>query len=654
MAINDEPLGSQSPAVLYKNAEVLDHFINDPDNDSFPDRFGILRETITGIYKRINQLANQLQIGAVIYDTVDDGLSGSTDGQYFSVVDPDSDGMLILYKNVSGAAQEIKRYPSSELIESIFSAGLSLGLVVDDDGESFHSAVIDEVTQKIIAGVGKRGSFVFGDIKLTQTDGEWRLSDGAGRTWLRYKDGAAYFFDMKISFNDSGIITINDPTGRTLFRLSKTGSVYIGKLMNSLEDSGSSSVYDIAAITPAGQWQMADVNHINYYGQSLSRGINTGAAISLTQPYNNIMIASGVLSRPGDSGYDPSATVPLTEQTQESPTCGTINGISRRFADRYSGFAAPVFIGSSSGEGQRGVDDLAAGGEGFFEKTLQLFRDVKSTLNAAGKTYAVTAYPWVQGEHDQGMASYLYSQHLAQLKQDLDNGVISITGQKFLPLMPMYQTCAHRRYSRKKMNLSQAQLSLARQYPDFVMATPVYICEHASDTIHLSPEGSWLLGEYIGRATFQTIFTNEKWLPLMPRFVEWSDTQIVIGGWNPRGDGLVIDNALCADTWNGGLDLFTANDVLIDIISSVSVTDKTTITVTLSEPAPAGALLCCGRGRDSAMGPGNGGPLTGPRTNIRDNQGDYDTATSPLGNTFALHNASVLWQYSRKDGFNAI
>lgn len=54
-----------------------------------------------------------------VFATVATGLSGTTNGQYFSVPSPESGEHLILYRNASGAAEEVKRYPSAAaLIEA--------------------------------------------------------------------------------------------------------------------------------------------------------------------------------------------------------------------------------------------------------------------------------------------------------------------------------------------------------------------------------------------------------------------------------------------------------------------------------------------------------------------------------------------------------
>lgn len=60
------------------------------------------------------EVASQMA-GAMTYASADLGLAGTNDGGYFSMPSPNPSEYLILYRNASGAATEVKRYPSSEV-----------------------------------------------------------------------------------------------------------------------------------------------------------------------------------------------------------------------------------------------------------------------------------------------------------------------------------------------------------------------------------------------------------------------------------------------------------------------------------------------------------------------------------------------------------
>jgi hypothetical protein len=85
------------------------------------------------------------------------------------------------------------------------------------------------------------------------------------------------------------------------------------------------------------------------------------------------------------------------------------------------------------------------------------------------------------------------------------------------------------------------------------------------------------------------------------------------------------------------------------LITSVTVTAADTVRLALSRATAPNAVLTYARGRIGD--PAHSGPVTGARGNLRDTHGLYDTAVSPLGNTFALRNPCVMFQYDRNSGF---
>jgi len=83
---------------------------------------GVMRPTNA---KVLADLATQMN-GAQIYTSVALGLSSTAAGSYFSVPSPESAEYLILYRNNTGAAVEIKRYPSSDIMEPVTATQLSI------------------------------------------------------------------------------------------------------------------------------------------------------------------------------------------------------------------------------------------------------------------------------------------------------------------------------------------------------------------------------------------------------------------------------------------------------------------------------------------------------------------------------------------------
>lgn len=272
---------------------------------------------------------------------------------------------------------------------------------------------------------------------------------------------------------------------------------------------------------------------------------------------------------------------------------------------------------------------------------------------SAGKTYSVWAYAWAQGETNYTgtwtRSAYKYAQMELALFDEMIRRVVDITGQEFQPYLFTYQVGAHRKYSVDNMSIALAHWRISRERPDVVLAVPVYIMPVGPDVLHLTNEGSWLMGEYFSRAMYETMIRrNGKWRPLEPEQVNWTDAHIDIRFHVPSGS-LVLDNTLASSTPNFGFDIREAGTVVTNIISSVSVIASDTVRISLNRAAATDAVLSYARGRNGD--PEASGPVTGARGNLRDTHGLFDTAISPLGNTFALHNPCVMFQYSRKTGF---
>jgi hypothetical protein len=415
----------------------------------------------------------------------------------------------------------------------------------------------------------------------------------------------------------------------------------------------------ILTVTPElGRQQRTQIMHVIGYGQSLSRGINSIPAISTTQPYNNLMIASGTKVRNSEAGYNASSFVPLVEATAgsegETPVTGLCNGLVRRAIADGEAASDWTFLGSSPGRSAYSVEQLGPSADqlSYYNKMVRHVQDCKSLADASGKTYSIWAYTWDQGESNYvgsyTRSPYQYTQLMLSLFDTLTKQVVGITGQEFQPYIFSYQVGGHRFYSVDKNTVALAQWRISRERSDFVVAVPVYAIPVVTGDVHLTNEGSWLLGEYRSRAMYHTMIRRcGKWRPLEPVAVEWKDDHIDVRFYAPKGP-LVLDAALCALAPNFGFDV-RESDAVVDIVTSVAVIADDTVRINISRPANAGAVLSYARGRQGD--PVASGPVQGARGNLRDSHGLFDTAVSPLGNTFALHNPCVMFQYSRATGF---
>ncbi|AJQ47964.1 MULTISPECIES: sialate O-acetylesterase [Pseudomonas] len=395
------------------------------------------------------------------------------------------------------------------------------------------------------------------------------------------------------------------------------------------------------------------------YGQSLSDGQNAKPSVSTVQEYGNLMLAGGVNVRPGEPGYVANRLVPLVEKDNgargETPVSGLCNGLVRRATADGELIADWTIVGTACGRGGKSVEELSPAplGEGYYEKMIQMVKDVNATALAAGKTHSVWAYTWDQGESNYTLGStksaYQYTQYMMNIFDQLTREVVDITGQKFRPYLFTYQVAAHRKYDLDHMSIALAQWRLSRQREDVVMAVPAYILPTGSDLLHLTNEAAWLLGEYRSRAMYETMIRRSgKWRPLEPVSVDWQSDHIDIKFHVPGGD-LVLDDSLAAMAPNFGFDIRDGAVLKEGAIANVAVIGRDTVRLTLAEAIGPNGVVSYARGRQGDLK--GSGPVSGARGNLRDTHGLFDTATSPLGNTFALHNPCVMFQYDRKTGF---
>lgn len=605
---------------------------------------GVMRPTNA---KAISDLAAQMS-GAMVYVSVAAGLAGTVAGAYFSVVATGAEEYVILYRNEAGAALEIKRYPAASALAAMrelidFSSGEAGDIAcsfLDSNRFTLLKLMVDGALDMLSAKLRNAGDglevsdpngFMFARLGATSSDINGWVTRPTDRTGTEYVDQNGFIFarvdNNKAYFGPPPLAPVVPPPFAVL-----------------------------------DQQQRTDYKQVIEYGQSLSRGVSSIPAISLTQPYSNVMLASGVKLRSFESGYDPSSFVPLVESGTtgegETPVTGICNGVTRRAVAAGETPDKWVMVGTSPGRSGKSIEDLSPppmGKNNDFEGMVKTISDTAALAASLGKTYSVWAYSWDQGETNYintggfENSPYQYMQYQLYLFDTLTENVVGITGQKFRPYLFTYQVAAHRKYSRDDMPIALTQWRISRQRDDVVMAVPCYIFPVAADNLHLTNEGSWLMGEYKSRAIFETMIRrNGKWRPLEPIAVNWRDDHVDIQFHVPCGD-LVLDAALASLTPNFGFDIREGGVLVPDLITGIAVNAPGTVRLTLSRPAAIDATLSYARGRvgDAA----HSGPATGARGNLRDTHGLYDTAVSPLGNTFALHNPCVMFEYDRKTGF---
>lgn len=656
-------------AAKSKAASKLQHdYINGDENTDVPTESGPLPALLkqARLYREslpeaVADLSAQMANGR-FYDTFAEGRLATAVNQYFWVT-PAGSGLprVSAFKKLSATDQ---------VFAFSYAEGSELDAVVR------KSESVDDIAHTFEDGHG----FILGGISVTrQLTMKGGVDVGAGQ-FVEGQDGFELSDANRFTIATLGVKE-SLVSGLRVERISADQSSVNGLVLTQTANPGieitdehgfivarydNSAPYEVntlsaAVASSAGRLDMqqrTDVMHIIGYGQSLKRGINSTPAISTTQPYFNIMFASGVKTRAGEAGYNPGSFVQLIEQTVstegETPVTGMCNGIVRRAVADGEVASNWVFLATAPGRSGRAVEQLMPSDDPLadFNKMVQQVRDAKARCDALGKSYSVWAVTWAQGESNYVGAytrsPYQYMQYMMNLFDTLSAKIMEISGQQFLPYIFTYQVGAHRKYNVDNMSIALSQWRASRERPDVVMAVPVYMFPTGEDSLHLTNESSWLFGEYQSRAAYQTMVRRSgKWRPLEPVSVDWQADHIDIKFHVPSGS-LVLDAALCVAEINQGFDI-RENNVIAEIITSVSVIGVDVVRIAISRPTTSAAVLSYARGRNTGFA--GSGPTQGARGNLRDTAGLYDTAVSPLGNTFALHNPCVMFQYDRRTGF---
>ena len=259
----------------------------------------------------------------------------------------------------------------------------------------------------------------------------------------------------------------------------------------------------------------AQVNHIIQVGQSLAIGAR-GVPLLHGQSFdtNFITFAGGPKALPVEAGGiagDTSSFKPLLEDlaspdgfTQRGETglwlaAHSLAGAIRQ--RRGSTGALGQFLFSASGAGGQGIsyflksDDPQSWWQKNFLPTL---RAAKDAANKSGRTYAVPAIMWVQGEANTG--SNAYDTRLAAVFDAMSDAVFAETGQR--PVFITYTTAFNSLQTAANPVTGRsiaAQVALARSRPDTFLGPAIYAFPHDPDGLHMTAAGYALMGRAFGQ-----------------------------------------------------------------------------------------------------------------------------------------------------------
>jgi hypothetical protein len=383
-----------------------------------------------------------------------------------------------------------------------------------------------------------------------------------------------------------------------------------------------------------------DWMHMLLYGQSLSYGASSTPVISTTQPYNNVKM-NGTVITDNFIGTRTSFDA-LVETSRETPTSGMLNKLKQRLGN--TAFTNTRFIGTAAGDGGQTLEQLGKGSFNF-NRMIGEIQSAKNIATGLGDTYQVGAMGFVHGEsaYRDALSSAEYQRQFLNFKRDFADAVSNVTRQNNVPVMITAQTASSRYYagSTKLPTIALIQAAMAKDYKDITIACPIYCLEHAEDNLHLSAEGSRMLGYYLGLAAKRTVFDKVDWRPLEMIALNVQPTFVDVKHNVPYGK-IQFKTGIVADTTNKGFDIYDETNTLRDIITAVQIINFDTVRLTLSSPLAIGDSVCYAWGRSSQNGSSFGGNATGPRGNLCDQQGDIENYTGVDNNTRYLDNYALV------------
>lgn len=398
--------------------------------------------------------------------------------------------------------------------------------------------------------------------------------------------------------------------------------------------------------------EWADWNYLTSYGQSLSVGWTAKPVVTETRECNGLyMFKSGVRSYENES--DRSSLIFLKEGVNgprgETPVSGAACRFFHLLSQRNPEMAEHIrLICSATGVGGASISSLGKGTDAY-KRILDDLSSAKALADCAGKTLAMPAFIWTQGEtdHQNGKTKEWYREKMEALIRDINQDAKSITGQKKNVICFGYQVASHLNYYRFNPTdypaIALVQLDMALENgSQYVMTTPMYHFEY-SDGVHLTAPMSRLYGEYVGYVMKKVLLDGEAWKPIHPQNWEIKrsgNTWIVeIAFYTPQ-EPLVLDTKTVDDPGNYGFSLVGVTGDLIPIKSVRLVASNTVRLETNKDPRNARLRygMTLNEHRPS-------GPRSGARGCLRDSQGDTIKANIQ-GKDYRMDNWCPFFDYS--------
>lgn len=372
-------------------------------------------------------------------------------------------------------------------------------------------------------------------------------------------------------------------------------------------------------------------------GQSLSLGTEGNPGLSLTQPYQNLMLDdTGRIELPDEESSLTYSLTPLVEATNESHASGMGNEIS--FLTSPNTYQTVVTKHGHGGIGywgmkKGGVVTTPTGSYSPYNRGINQVKMAMSNAIQAGKTYKVGAVTVTHGENDSWTAQDEYENDLLQWITDYNADVKTITGQTTDFPMITDQVSSHMSsgIALSYPTSALAQLKASEDYPGkIILVGPKYQYDYVCGVgIHLDNKSYRRMGEYYGKVYKQVVIDQKPWKPLSPKTISISGNVITMA-LNVPVPPIVLDTTQVDLKQNYGFEYWD-NSSAPPTITNVSVTGPDSVQITLSS-APVASDARLRYAYTGVINSCSGAHQAGSaRGNIRDS----DATASLTGNSLA-------------------
>jgi PKD repeat protein len=312
-------------------------------------------------------------------------------------------------------------------------------------------------------------------------------------------------------------------------------------------------------------------------GQSLALGLYATPAISMTQPYNNLMLSSSV-----DGTAAP--LIPLVETLAGPTNVETISSGMANSLFSYDSQSRPVAVNL---HGLNGAGyDLLKKGTAPYIKGIAQSTTIKSQIETVFHgTYLPIGVTAIHGEHEYSIGQGLnYKNDLIEWQADYENDLNALNGSD--TTIPLFINQMNAGWTGE---VAVAQLNAHVNDPGkVILVEPKYQYHYRSDLVHIdSNTDEKHMGEMFAKSMKKVILDDQTWDPLMPSSVIRTGNIITLSYHIPVGK-LAIDTSIVAARPNYGFE-FTQTGGNSVSISSVELTNNDNqIKITLND-SPTGS-----------------------------------------------------------------